>query len=176
MKQQVVLTAILSLCACGGDSAEDLVGIYQVSTSTTNPAACDVEGDPTPDAPPYIRLRKEEFFGQELLAYGDCDGPTDAECTDAGLFRSFIRQDGEWIYQVTSSSGGGDFGDCLLSYTRGAIEDLGDGTIRIEIRAYSEVDATLSQDQCSLEEAEQRGEDMPCSGYEVVVAAKVMMP
>jgi len=166
------LILFTSLAACGGgdDDPGNYAGIYEISTHTINEEACDVEGPAIVDGYSHFRLRKDEFFGEPFLALGECSSAEDESCDDAGLFSAYIYSGGAWRYQVSVASG---VSTCYLSYIDGTLEDLGGGSVRIEIRQYSDEVPSLAGDACTTEEAERRGKDMPCDSYEAMVGTLV---
>jgi len=168
-----IMLIALALAACGdsGTDAADLVGVYQVTLHTRNEAACDVEGGAVTDYD-YFQLLEDEFLGQPYLSFGECTSSDPASCTDGGLFSSYFKVRGDWVNELHSSSGGGSI-SCYLGYVRGDLFPQGDGSLRFETRVYSEEDTTLSEEECNTDEAEARGDSMPCESYEAIEGVPV---
>lgn len=156
------------LVGCGDDP--DLSGLYEVTYHTYSADNCSVEGDAV-DTPPYFRMEKDEFFGVDIFSFSGCDSATDTECNTSPMLLTTFTQptDNGWRGVVSFSSWAGS--DCSLGYVEGSAVLEGDG-VRIETRRWSE-QTQLPEGACTTDEAEKRGKDMPCDGYEVIVGAFV---
>jgi len=159
--------AALALAACG-DSL-DLTGVYSVTYHTANDQSCTAEGAAVTD-PAYIRFAKGDFFGQEFFQLSYCSDTTEASCTgSAGLFLYAEPIDSGYRARYSSASGGGS--SCLLGYGESTAVQTDSG-VRVEMFAYAD-DVTLSQSECTTDEAESRGDTMPCENFEVIEASLV---
>ena len=149
--------ALLVLVGCGSDNV-DLTGMYRVDGAVGS-APCGTDA-PLQDAPAFLKFAKDEFLGQTYFKYDGCTDEAGTDCmATGGLFSGFFEPiDGGWRGVVTSSSGGG--GSCTLSYfEQTAILD--DDALVIESHDYRDV-VDLPDDKCEPEEAEKRGDAMPC--------------
>lgn len=156
--------------ACGGDDGGiDLTGIYRVEAAIGSaPCGTDV---PDPDAPPFLRFTKEEILGAPYFAYEGCMDEAGTDCGGgAGVFGGVFEPiDGGWRGVVTSSSGTG--GTCALGYFEQTA--LLDGTMLvIESNRHGETVA-LPEAQCRPEEAEKRGDAMPCEEHVRIDATRL---
>lgn len=169
---RILLPALIcvALAACGGSDSASLEGFYEITSHTDNKEGCDAEGSAVTDYS-HFRLTRDEFFGQPFLALDHCTAAADEACSDLGFFRAFIQADGEWTHQISTSS---YLESCYLGYTHGTIIEEPEGALRIEIRDYSQEDASLAEAQCTTDEAELRGTDMPCGSYEVFAGTPVL--
>lgn len=169
MRVLLALVLVLPLVgACGGDDPVDLSGVYRVDVAVESaPCGADL---PTSSPPAYVKLGKENLFGQQYFDYATC---TDAAGTDragGGLFTGFFEPiDGGWRGVVTSSSGAG--GSCSLGYfEQTAI--LTEAMLVIEASTYRD-SVELAAEQCQPEEAERRGDTMPCEEHTRIDATRV---
>jgi hypothetical protein len=157
------LLLVLLVAACGGGT--DLEGTWSVTYHTQNDASCVDEGPAQTDVA-FIRFAKQDFFGQKYLQLSMCGDATEGSCSSAGLYLFAEEIDSGYRAQYSSSSGGGDF-DCSLGWGE-ATAVRTDDTIRVDLWAYADTVTGLTQEQCSTDEAESRGDSMPCANYEVV--------
>jgi hypothetical protein len=160
------LVALLVLSACGGGSGTDLTGIYRVDLAVGSmPCGAD---EPLPTIPPFLKFAKDEFLGQSYFKYDGCQDEAGTDCgTAGGLFSGFFEpiSDG-WRGVVTSSSGSG--GQCALSYfEQTAI--LKKGALVIDGSSFRD-QVELPEDKCEPDEAERRGDSMPCAEHEHIEA------
>ncbi|MCG8421510.1 MAG: hypothetical protein MJE77_26625 [Proteobacteria bacterium] len=167
MSKLGIIFAIVALAACGGSDADDLAGIYQVTSHTLNQDSCDREGAAA-DGGSHLRIRPDSFFTEEFLAVDECESADTSTCNDDGLLGGFFDVNG-WTLEVSTASGGGSL-TCYLGYTLETLEETESGVIRIEKRRYGDTDDNLSAAQCSTDEAGSRGTDMMCEQFEVIVA------
>jgi len=163
-----VLAAAALLIGCGEDT--DLTGLYQVTYHTYSSDNCEVEGAAETE-PPYFRMSKSEFFGANIFSFDGCESAADPECNDFLMVGSSFTQpvDNGWKSTVSYSSFSG--GTCSLGFSKGTAILQG-GELRIEARAWSETDQ-IPDAACDPDEAESRGTDMPCDGYEVIVGTLI---
>jgi hypothetical protein len=158
------LLVLLFVTACGGGT--DLVGTYSVTHHTENTTSCTAEGEAQTDVA-FFRFAEEDFFGQDFLQLSLCGDATEASCSSAGLYLFAEDIDNGSRARFSSSSGGGDFGDCYLSFGLADAVRTED-SVRVDMWKYSEEVPGLTEEQCSTDEAESRGDSMPCESYEVV--------
>ncbi|HUQ05903.1 MAG TPA: hypothetical protein VM261_25550 [Kofleriaceae bacterium] len=168
----IAAAAVLATGAAGcGQPYDDLLGVWQVTSKTENDTVCDTEGAAVTDAAPYLKFVEGEFFGQEYAQVVDC---TDAvTCEEAGgLFGGLLYAEeisGGVRATIYSASHGGDPNDCLLS---GAISDatVSGGMLRIATRRRSQ--DNVSGTACDSDDAKDRFDSMPCTGYEVTLGVR----
>ena len=150
------LLLVCLLAACGPDEV-DLTGVYRVDAHVaSSPCGAD---QPVTGGPAYLKFRKDEFFGAEIFAYEECTDEAATDCQSAGgLFDGFAEPiDGGWRNFVSYSSNSGL--NCSLGVTDGTA--LLSGTqLVIESNEYRE-SLEIAEDQCTADEAEKRGTDMP---------------
>jgi len=160
--------AIVLLAACSTDTT-DLSGMYRVDVAVGSmPCGAD---EPLPSVPPFLKFSKDEFLGQDYFKYDGCMDEAGTDCgPSGGLFSGFFEpiSDG-WRGVVTSSSGSG--GRCALSYfEQTAI--LKKTALVIDGSAFRET-VDLPDSQCDPDEAEKRGDDMPCAEHERIEATQL---
>lgn len=155
--------------ACGGGDDVDLTGMYRVEGSVrSEPCGAD---QPDPAAPAFIRFTKDEFLGAPYYSYESCADEAGTNCGgSAGLFGGLFEPiDGGWRGVVTSSS---PFdGMCALGYAE-QTAILDGSALVIEASRYGETVA-LPEAQCEPEEAERRGDAMPCEAHSRVDATRL---
>jgi hypothetical protein len=168
------LPAIILCAALAGGCSDDvdISGLYQTSYHTQNTGDCATEGPAITDDPPYFLIELSNFLGQEFYTFSECSSASETDCTGFGIFgQSFTEPiDGGWRGEMSLASYSGD--QCYLTFAHGQAILADDGTLRIEWRSYSE-QATLSDDDCTAEEAGDRGDDMPCELFDVLVGQPV---
>lgn len=162
----LLLTPLLFSAACqDSDSETPYVGTYEVRSHTENRTGCGSEGDPVQGATAFFSFEDENFFGTTVLSWFSCDSAE--SCSDVGeLDRSFIKEGGEWTSQVSYSGGGVD---CGVGLTEGTIEETDSG-VRIEFRSYEGSFTLANEDECEPELAEDRRDELECTGLEVIEA------
>lgn len=160
---------LIMVAACGVDDV-DLTGLYRVD-SAIGSAPCG--SDATIEFPPFVKFAKMELFGQPYFGYDGCADATAAECESiGGLIGGFFEPiDGGWLGRSSFSSGGGG-SECLLGIVR-QTAILAGTNLTIESTGREELVIGLSEEQCSPDEAEQRGEAMPCVNHSLVAATKL---
>jgi hypothetical protein len=167
----VLLLLPLVVGGCGGGDPVDLSGVYRVDVAVES-APCGAD-TPTISPPAYVKLGKESLFGQQYFDYATCTDAAGTDCAGGGLFSGFFEPiDDGWRGVVTSSSGSG--GSCSLGYfEQTAI--LTDGMLVIEASTYRDT-VDLAAEQCQPEEAERRGDTMPCEEHTRVDATRQASP
>ncbi len=163
-----VLTPLAFATAACGDDPSPLLGVWQVTAHTANPAGCGAEG-PAVTEPPFIKFIEGEFFGQEFVERVDCTSAT--MCDDsASLFGELYSEsiDGGLRASVYASSG--DSTACVLSASRADATITG-GALRIEKRRYAS--GTLSGVTCEPDTAEAMFATLPCVELEVMTGTRV---
>jgi len=161
--------ALVLVAACGSDDV-DLTGVYRVD-SAVGSEPCGA--DETIEFAAFVKFAKMELFGQPFFAYDGCTDAGAAECSSiGGLFGGFFEPiDNGWQGRSSFSAGGGEL-SCLL----GLVDQtaLLDGTrLTIEVSRFEEEVDGLTVDQCSPDEAEKRGEDMPCLDHSLIDTTKI---
>lgn len=156
------------LAGCGKDG-EELLGMWQVTAHTENPAGCEAEGPAVTD-PPFIRFAEGSFFGQDYFEYVACRDAAGADCDpSAGLFTLLYAEPvaGGMRAAIYAASGSSD--DCLLAAT---ISDavVTAGALRIETRRRHQDGVTDSA--CDADDAEARAATLPCTELEVLVGQR----
>ncbi len=170
MKETLVRIAAVGLVACavagcGGSGSPDIVGMYQTSEHLVNPGGCTGGAEPVPPVP-YFRIAEQELLGATFYVREDCESTDETTCTSGGGVLVDEISDGYEGY-ITLSSGAPS--SCSLSYvTYSAVID-GD-VLTFEEFNYTETGAI---DPCDTDEAEARGEEMPCVSYEHLVGGAI---
>ncbi len=130
------LLVILNLACCGGDGATtSFEGVYEISTWTENPDACDAEGPsvlPAPFGTTHFYVKNDSFFGQSFINVVGCDSV--AECQEKAMEVFFDlsffgplftgNDDDGWRNDDSSCGGGGtiEYPELLMrSDSEGAI-------------------------------------------------------
>lgn|GEM_PF-3402543 len=167
---RVMLAGAIVALLGGCSDDPDLSGLYEVTYHTFSADNCDVEGDAV-DTPLYFRMDKDKFFGVDIFTFSGCDSATDPDCNSPAMLVSSFTQpiDNGWKGVVSYTSWSGT--DCSLGYVEGTAV-LEEGGIRIETRRWAD-QVQLPEGACTTDEAESRGKQMPCDGYEVIVGATV---
>lgn len=155
--------------ACGSDEI-DLSGVYRVD-SAVGSAPCGAD-EPISYAP-FVKFQKDDFFGATLFTYEGCTDESGTSCQSmGGLFGGFAEPiDDGWRGVLSSSSGGGPL-DCALGFTQ-QTAILKGSALTIEVSSHFDTVMGLSEEQCSPEEAESRGTELPCEEHELVLATKL---
>lgn len=163
------MALLIGLAACGGGDGIDLSGMYRVDVAV-GAMPCG-EDTPLPSIPPFLKFAPDEFLGQKYYKYDGCMDEAGTDCAaTGGLFTGFFEPiDDGWRGVVTSSSGSG--GSCSLSYfDQTAI--LKQTALVIDGSSFREV-VDLPEDKCDPDEAERRGDSMPCAEHERIEATKL---
>lgn len=162
------LTPLALVTTACGDDPSPLLGVWQVTTHTANPTACDAEG-PAVAEPPFIKFIEGEFFGQEFVERVDCTSAT--MCDEGGnLFGEIYSESIDGGLRASIYASSGDSTACVLSGSR-ADATIADGVLRIEKRRYAS--GTLSGVTCEPETAEAMLATLPCVELEVMTGTKV---
>ncbi|MGE0549995.1 MAG: hypothetical protein AB7O24_14740 [Kofleriaceae bacterium] len=162
-----ILVLAVVLAGCSDDV--DLTGIYRVDLHVgSSPCGND---QPVVNGVAYLSFHQEELFGQDYFAYDEC---TDAAATDCpgggGIFGGFYEPiDGGWLGRASSSAGFG--GTCGLSYME-QTAILNGNVLVFELARYQD-EVDLPDEDCEPEQAEDRGDSMPCIEHERVEATKI---
>jgi hypothetical protein len=173
--QRAQLTVILAAAAaastaaaCGGDV--DLTGVYRVDRAVAS-MPCG-EDQPIVDPPAFLKFTKDEFFGTPFFSYDECTDAAGADCVSGGgLFAGYVEPFDDGWSGYTSFSSGPD-SDCLLTIDDRTATLRGD-VIDLEAHVYSEEHVMLPAGGCEPEEAEARGEAMPCISHEQILATRI---
>lgn len=159
---------LVLLVGCSGDDV-DLTGMYRVDSAVGSmPCGTDM---PLAGVPPFLKFSRGEFLGQTYFKYDGCMDEAGTDCSASGGLDSgfFEPIDDGWRGVVTSSMGGG--GSCSLSYSRNTAI-LKNDLLVIESKTHRDT-ADLANDKCVPEEAERRGDDMPCVEHERIDATQL---
>lgn len=167
----MILATLLGVAACGSDDV-DLSGVYRVDAAVGSDTGCGADA-PLPDAPPFLKLRKDDFFGSTYFAIESCQDQAGSDCPDSGRISGSLFEPigGGWRSIVTASSGGGT--TCGLAYDE-TIGTLDGEMFVLEHTAYSD-QVQLSAADCTTDEAKKRGDSMPCTEHSVVHATRISM-
>lgn len=159
----LILTALTVGCA----GEVDIGGLYETTYHTRNTSDCSVEGPAVTDDPPYFLLELSDFLGQEFYSFSECTSASEEDCSGFGIFgQSFSEPiDDGWRGEMSLATYSGDI--CTLTFAQGDAILQDDGSLRIQWRSYS-AEASLSNDDCTAEEAGDRGTELPCAGFEVL--------
>ncbi|MGH1340145.1 MAG: hypothetical protein ACRBN8_01240 [Nannocystales bacterium] len=162
----VVLIPLLLAAGCSeGDAETPYVGTYEVRSHTENVMGCEGAGEAVEGDVLFFSLEDESFFGVSLLTWHDCESAS--SCNEEGaLDRSFTKEGSEWTSKVIFASGDVD---CSLGLTEGTITET-DAGIRLEFRSYEGVLTVASEEACETDVAEQRRDELDCTGIEVLEA------
>jgi hypothetical protein len=157
----IVLALSVPLAACSDDDASGFAGDYQ-TTAIESRTGCT--GSFTTEAIPagdeYFRLIDEDFLGVSMLGWHTCTAA--ATCADSmSLFSSFAKDGAEWRGDVYVASGGGT-STCYLGADLRILERVDATTIRVRTEAHSLEDATLTEEECSTDNARARLSEMTC--------------
>lgn len=165
MKRAIVA---LLLAACGPDEV-DLTGLYQVDADVASTNTCNND-QPVAMPPVALRFAQGNLFGSEYFYYEECDDLVGTSCSGSGLFGNSFAEpiDGGWRGVVSGSDGIAP--DCEISYTEQTATLHGKLMI-VEIATYSDTVTTAAE--CTPEEAEKRGNDMPCTEHERIEATRL---
>lgn len=166
MRKHLLNAVALGVCAlagCGEDSP-DILGLYETTEHLVSGEACS--GGETPDpSTPYFRIVERELFGVSYYGRADCESTDEASCEDgSGLLVEEISNGYEGAAAISS----GDTSSCSLGWiTYTAV--LEDDVLTFEERTYSEFGPA---DPCDTDEAEARGDSMPCVSYEMLAGVR----
>ena len=161
---------VLGLGCEGEDSKPAAIdGFYEVTLRTHSDADCEVEGDPA-DGAPYFQVTEEEFFAK-FYAYGECTSDDQTTCSSMGIFGVVFSEPHGDTWEGRSSAAFG-MDPCTLQYDETLAATDGD-VLHVEMRRWGEEDASLTGDACSADEAQARGDSMPCLGFDVVEGTRI---
>ncbi len=159
--------AIVSVVGCGSDV--DLTGTYRVDVAVkARPCGTD---QPDGTAPAFVKLTKAELFGTEFFSYDGCSDEAGQDCSSInGLFGGFFEPiDDGWLGFSSYASNSGL--NCSLGITSTTAVLQGSSLV-IDGSTYGEL-VELTEDKCTPQEAEKRGEDMPCTEHERIDATRL---
>ncbi|MGE0869549.1 MAG: hypothetical protein AB7P03_13365 [Kofleriaceae bacterium] len=161
------LPLLVLLAGCNDDI--DLTGIYRVDVNVSS-APCGAD-QPVANGPAYLSFYKDEFFGQDYFAYDECNDPEAIDCPiGGGLFSGFYEPiDDGWLGRASSSAGFG--GTCGLAYMEQTA--VLNGNVLVFELAHYQDEVQLPDDECEPEEAERRGDSMPCLEHQRIEATKL---
>ncbi|HWO20187.1 MAG TPA: hypothetical protein VNO30_15480 [Kofleriaceae bacterium] len=161
-----IFAVAAAAAACGGDV--DLTGVYRVDRAVAS-MPCG-EDQPVVNPPAFLKFTKGDFLGIPFFSYDECTDAAATDCVSGGGGGYFEPFDDGWSGFVSSSSGFD--GKCSLRIDDQKATLRGD-VIDIEAHVYSEEDVALPSERCQPEEAEARGDTMPCVSHEQILATRV---
>jgi hypothetical protein len=164
-----LLAMAAAAAACGGGDV-DLTGVYRVDRAVAS-SPCG-EDQPVADPPAYLEFSRGDLFGNAFYSYVEC---TDAAATDCvsvgGVFEGFFEPRDDGWGGFASSASGSDAACQLRIDDRSAT--LREDVLVIEEHVYREDDVALPPGGCLPDEAEVRGEAMPCVAHSRIVATRI---
>jgi hypothetical protein len=156
---------------CGTDDV-DLAGTYQVDSAVASEPCGADSAEAMP--PLYLKLTKSSFFGTDYFSMEQCADAAGTDCAGGGLFGDSFTEpiDNGWRGITTSSSSGGSSAPtCTLVYAR-AEALLAGAKLTVEGNDYSAV-VDNTEALCTTDEAQRRGDSMPCVRHEKLEATKL---
>ena len=158
------LLVLLPLAACG-DDPPDITGLYMTTSHEESNEGC--AGGATPaDSPPYFRIEEREILGLPYRTRSDCQDTEPASCSGGG---GLLVDEIDGGYRGDAYLASGDSSACTLVYSSYEAT-LADSTLSYHNRNHSESGAI---DPCTTDEAEARGDAMPCTSYELIAGVRV---
>ena len=158
-----VLLLLLLAAACG-DDPPDITGLYMTTAHESSATSCS--GGTTPDgSPPYFRIEERELLGVSYHTHTSCQDTDPATCSGGGGILIDETDDG---YRGDAYISVGDPAACTLIYSSYQASLDGDQLTWDNLN-YSDSGPI---DPCTTDEAEARGDDMPCTSYEVMVGIR----
>ena len=166
MRRAALLAVVLAAAAAAcGDDPPDITGLYMTTGHETSAVSCS--GGTTPgDSPPYFRIETRELLGVDYRTRTSCQDAEPSSCSGGGGILVDETGDG---YRGDAYLAIGDASACTLIYSSYEASLEGD-QLTWENLNYSE---SGPLDPCTTDEAEARGDQMPCTSYEVMVGDRV---
>ena len=157
------------LVVLGGCGDVDLSGVYRVDRHVAS-APCGTDA-PVTTGPAYVRFLTSDFIGTEFFTYEECSDAAATDCTSTGgLLGGFYEPiDDGWLGVTTYASNSGR--NCSLGYD--AQTALLSGAALVIARRTHEEQLDLPETQCTPDEAEARGDTMPCVAHERIEATRL---
>jgi hypothetical protein len=163
---RLLAAALLAAAACGGDTVEPLLGVWQVGSHTVSTTGCAAEGPPVAD-PPYVQFQTSDVEGRPVLELVDCAAPASCDASGGLAGRLYTRViPGGRRAEVFAAFG--EPGNCALGARRSDAVIAADGTLRVETRSYEE--RGVSGVVCDEATAERLLTSLPCLELDVLVA------
>lgn len=168
MRSAVGLLAI-ALAACGGDTVDPLLGVWQVGVHTRNDSGCDTAGPAVTD-PPYVQFQMSLVEGQEVMELVDCSAPGMCEASGGLAGRLYTEElpDGSLRAEVYTAFG--DTTACALAALRSDAVLDATGTLAVETRTYELRD--VSGVVCDGATAERMLSTLPCLDLDAFTATR----
>ena len=166
MSRWPTLIVLLGAAACGGQTQEPLLGVWQVTAHTHNSTGCAAEG-PAVVEPPYVEFVMSAIEGQQVLELVDCTTP--AACAASAGLRGRLFTDP--VAGGRRSSVFVSFGDsalCTLAARRADAVIAADATLRVETRRFEAKDLTAVV--CDDATAAGMLPALPCAELDVLTA------
>lgn len=167
LRALLAVAALSTVVACGDDPSP-LLGVWQASTHTLNPTACDAEGPAVAD-PPFFKFVESEFFGQTFVERLDCTSATACDESN-GIFGEAYSEDIEGGMRGSVYASSGSETSCSLTALRWEARIV-DGAVRIEKRRL--VGENLTGITCDPDTAEAMVATLPCVELEVLTGVRV---
>lgn len=156
----ILATLGAALSGCG--DPPDITGLYETTEHAASASDCTgASAEPVDPAqsPPYFRIEEEDFFGTTVRSMSACQSTDPADCSGGG---GLLVEETDEGYRGWISFQSGDASSCTLGYIHYQASLDGD-TLAFVTATHSDSGAI---DPCTTEEAERRGTDMACGGYE----------
>lgn len=167
MRPLHVIRIVALLAGCNDDV--DLSGVYRVDVSVASrPCGTDA---PVTSGSPYVQLTKGDLFGTEYFAYSGCEDEAGTNCASiGGLFGGFFEPiDDGWMGRSSFASNSGL--NCSLGISETTAILHGDRLV-IDGSTYQDR-IEITENQCTPQEAEKRGDQMPCTDHDRVEATRL---
>jgi hypothetical protein len=162
VKRALLLVVLAAAC---GDDPPDITGLYMTTAHESSASAC--EDGTTPDgSPPYFRIEERELLGVSYRTRTSCQDTEPSSCSGGGGILVDETGDG---YRGDAYVAAGDETACTLIYSSYQASLDGD-QLTWENLNHSESGAIAP---CTTDEAEARGDEMPCTSYELMVGVRV---
>ena len=165
MTTRLSLVCLALFAACG--EPPDITGLYETTEHVASSDGCvGAAGEPVDPSPPYFRIEKEQFFGVTIRTMSACQSTDPTDCSGGGGLLIEETDDG-YVGWISFQSG--DAASCSLGYVHYQASLEGD-LLTYVTSNHVESGAI---DPCTTDEAERRGLDMPCAGYELIAGTLV---
>lgn len=161
---RALLVLSLALAACG-DDPPDITGLYMTTSHEASDTTCT--GGATPDpSPPYFRIEEREILGVPYFTRIDCQDTETGSCSGGS---GILVDETDSGYSGAAYIASGDASNCTLVYS------FYDASRDADELTYTNLNYTESGpiDPCTTDEAEARGDDMPCTSYEIIAGVRV---
>lgn len=163
---RLLAAVLLAAAACGGDTVEPLLGLWQVASHTRDDGGCTGPGAAVA-TPPYVQFQLSDIEGQPVLERVDCDAPAACEPSAglAGLLYTELIPGGRRAETFVAF---GESSNCALGARRSDAVISADGTLRVETRRFEE--RGVGGVDCEPATAERLLASLTCLELDVIVA------